>query len=67
MRRGPGTPYPGGAEDFIKEVVAGGVGMMEVIAVYLKQQGAFVSRSLSFSSCAFELVEDSATPELRAM
>jgi len=30
---------------------------MELVAMYLKQQGAFLSRGLSFESCAFELVK----------
>jgi hypothetical protein len=33
-----------------------GVGAMELVAMHLKEQGSFVSRSLSFSDCTFELV-----------
>lgn len=32
--------------------------MMEMIAMHLKAQGSYISRSLSYSGCQFETVED---------
>jgi len=35
-----------------------GMGAMEMLAGHLKGSGAFVARTLAFSSCAFELKDD---------
>mmetsp|Transcript_13450 Transcript_13450/g.43812 ORF Transcript_13450/g.43812 Transcript_13450/m.43812 type:complete len:544 (+) Transcript_13450:67-1698(+) len=44
--------------DSFKQIVdSRGVGMMELIAMHLKQQGALVCRALSFQHCTFELVD----------
>lgn len=42
---------------FMDEVEKRGVGMMELVAMHLKQQGALVCRALSFKRCTFELVD----------
>mmetsp|Transcript_34732 Transcript_34732/g.107439 ORF Transcript_34732/g.107439 Transcript_34732/m.107439 type:complete len:553 (-) Transcript_34732:1352-3010(-) len=44
--------------DFLQSVRGANVmAMMESVAMYLKSQGAVVSRSLSFQDCSFELVD----------
>ena len=60
---GSETPF-GDFDDFRRAVESRGVGMMELVAMHLKQRGALVSRALSFKSCTFELVNDVMTPSL---
>ncbi len=60
---GSDTPF-GDFDDFRRAVESRGVGMMELVAMHLKQRGALVSRALSFKSCTFELVNDVMTPSL---
>ena len=62
---GSDTPF-GDFDDFRRAVESRGVGMMELVAMHLKQRGALVSRALSFKSCTFELVNDVMTPLLAA-
>jgi len=62
---GSDTPF-GDFDDFRRAVESRGVGMMELVAMHLKQRGALVSRALSFKSCTFELVNDVMTPFLAA-
>uniref|UniRef100_A0A7S3JZA5 Strawberry notch AAA domain-containing protein n=1 Tax=Aureoumbra lagunensis TaxID=44058 RepID=A0A7S3JZA5_9STRA len=52
----PGAPFPN-FEVFLDEVESRGVGMMELVAMHLKQQGALVCRALSFKNCTFELID----------
>ena len=47
---GSDTPF-GDFDDFRRAVESRGVGMMELVAMHLKQRGALVSRALSFKSC----------------
>ncbi|CAM9481207.1 unnamed protein product, partial [Phaeothamnion confervicola] len=54
---GPETAYPE-FEDFIDSVDRRGVGAMELVAMHLKGEGAMLSRTLSYSGCSFDLVED---------
>ena len=42
---------------FLTEVDKRGVGMMELVAMHLKQRGALVCRALSFKNCTFELMD----------
>ena len=60
---GSDTPF-GDFDDFRRAVESRGVGMMELVAMHLKQRGALVSRALSFKSCTFELVNDVMTPSV---
>ena len=62
---GSDTPF-GDFDDFRRAVESRGVGMMELVAMHLKQRGALVSRALSFKSCTFELVNDVMTPFVAA-
>jgi hypothetical protein len=43
------------------------IGSMELIATELKQQGAYIARSLSYESATFEVVETSLTSEQLAV
>lgn len=53
---GPGSPFPGGFGDFHKAMAAGGVGLMELVAMHLKRQGSFLCRSLSYAGCEFNTI-----------
>ena len=63
---GPSTAFPSGFDEFCSEVLSNGVGMMEMVAMHLKQEGAFVCRTLSFMDCTFELIDDAAAPDREA-
>ena len=60
---GSDTPFAD-FDDFRIAVESRGVGMMELVAMHLKQRGALVSRALSFKACTFELVSDVMTPHM---
>eukprot|EP01042_Synura_sphagnicola_P003702 gene3702-4618_t len=64
---GPGTSFPLGIQDFLSAVVSGGVGMMELVAMHLKREGCYISRSLSYSGCTFDTVEDAVSAEALAV
>ena len=55
---GPGTSFPLGFREFLLAISEGGVGMMELVAMHLKQDGCYLCRSLSYNGCTFETVED---------
>ncbi|KAG5190489.1 P-loop containing NTP hydrolase pore-1-domain-containing protein, partial [Tribonema minus] len=60
---GQGTPFPSGFEQLLGTVDGHGVGAMEMMAMHLKQSGAFLCRTLSFAGCGFELpMCDDVTP-----
>jgi hypothetical protein len=46
---GKGSPFPVGFEQCKAAVVKGGIGMMELLAMYLKQQGVYQCRTLSLA------------------
>jgi hypothetical protein len=52
---GSGTSFKD-AEDFVQSIKKGGVGAMELVAMHMKACGQYISRSLSFSTATFELV-----------
>lgn len=60
---GPGSAFPSGFSSFQKAVEKGGVGMMEIVAMDMKQSGSYFSRTLSFDGCSYAVVEDPLTPE----
>ena len=52
--------------NFINKTKDRGIGAMELIAIHLKQQGALLCRTLSFSGVEFDIVEATLTDEMRA-
>jgi hypothetical protein len=69
---GPGTPFPAGFSSnkrqgnvdrtpFLESVNKGGVGMMELVAMHLRKQGRYISRTLSYEGCSF-VIDDNAVP-----
>ena len=52
---GPTTSFKD-ADDFVDSIKKGGVGAMELVAMHMKASGQYISRSLSFSSATFELI-----------
>lgn len=59
---GPGTDFPT-KRDFITEVSAGGVGVMELVARDMKALGVYQARSLSYDDVRYERLEHALTPE----
>ena len=55
-----------GVGNFINKTKDRGIGAMELIAIHLKQQGALLCRTLSFSGVEFDIVEATLTDEMRA-
>jgi hypothetical protein len=53
----------GGFMDLL-ETVEGKSGVMELVAMYLKQNGVFCSRTLSFEGCSFSVVEAKLSPDM---
>ena len=53
---GPSTSFKD-ADDFVQSIKGGGVGAMELVAMHMKASGQYISRSLSFSTAEFELVD----------
>ncbi|KAG2496337.1 hypothetical protein HYH03_005567 [Edaphochlamys debaryana] len=53
---GAGTAYPG-KKDFVTMLRTYGVRAMELVAMELKQSGAYLARTLSFEGVRFELVQ----------
>jgi hypothetical protein len=56
---GPGSPFPSGFEECREAIEKGGIGMMELLAMHLKQQGVYMCRTLSLKGCTFNVIEDS--------
>jgi hypothetical protein len=52
---GPHTCFDS-SDDFVKCIKRGGMGAMELVAMHLKASGQYLSRSLSFRSATFELI-----------
>jgi P-loop containing NTP hydrolase pore-1 len=63
---GAGSPFPDGFKSLLDAVDSKGVGAMELLAMYLKQSGSYLCRTLSFAGCGFELVTDTLSPEMAA-
>ena len=55
---GPGTEHPSGFNQFLKFIDKLGTGAMELHAMHLKSIGAITARTLSYSACEFEMVEN---------
>jgi len=55
---GPGTEHPQGFNQFLKGLERLGTGAMELHAMHLKSTGSICARTLSYSACEFEMVED---------
>ena len=60
---GPGTEHPQGFNQFLDGLDRLGTGAMELHAMYLKSTGAIVARTLSYSACEFEMVDDTPIQE----
>jgi hypothetical protein len=54
----------GGFLSFLDTVEGKGTGAMELVAIHLKENGAFCSRMLSFEGCSFDVMEATLTPEM---
>ncbi|MGH9823033.1 MAG: strawberry notch-like NTP hydrolase domain-containing protein, partial [Blastocatellia bacterium] len=48
---GKGTAFPGGFQEFMTEIDAGGVGAMEMVSRDMKALGIYASGSISFGVC----------------
>jgi len=48
---GKGTAFPGGFQEFMTEIDAGGVGAMEMVSRDMKALGIYASGSISFGLC----------------
>lgn len=55
-----------GFSSFLETVEGRGTGAMELVAIHLKQQGAFCSRMLSFEGCSFDITEATLTADMEA-
>eukprot|EP01041_Mallomonas_annulata_P007017 gene7017-14279_t len=64
---GPGTSFPMGFVEFLPAIDSGGVGMMELVAMHLKREGAYMCRTLSYAGCTFDTVEDAVSSESLAI
>jgi hypothetical protein len=53
------------ADDFVQSIKKGGVGAMELVAMHMKASGQYISRSLSFSSATFELINVEIEPAFK--
>lgn len=58
---GPGTPFAS-VQNFIAEMVAGGLSAMELVARDIKQMGAYLARSLSYEGVTYSRLEHELTP-----
>ena len=58
---GAGTAFPGAA-DFINSMKSRGLGFLEILAMEMKAEGTYVSRSLSFGNAEFSSLECELTP-----
>ena len=45
-------------QDFKIAIETSGIGMMELLALHLKRNGQYISRTLSFARCSFKVVEN---------
>ncbi len=54
---GPGKPFLK-FQDFKLAIETSGIGMMELLALHLKRNGQYISRTLSFARCSFKVVEN---------
>jgi len=63
MESVPAVGFP----EFLEVIEGRGTGAMEVVAMTLKQIGAFCSRTLSFEGCQFDIVEGKLSPEMEAV
>ena len=54
---GKGTYFPNGFTQFLEAFQSGGTGLMEILSVDLKRRGKYLSRTLSFSKCGFNVYE----------
>jgi P-loop containing NTP hydrolase pore-1/C-terminal domain on Strawberry notch homologue len=64
---GEGTAFPGGFDEFLSEIEAGGVGAKEMVARELKALGMYNSRSISFQGVGYDEVVHELTPDQRHM
>ena len=55
---GPGTEHPSGFNQFLKGLDRLGTGAMELHAMHLKSIGAIVARTLSYSMCEFDMIDN---------
>jgi hypothetical protein len=54
-------------DSFAEDIAARGLGALEMVAMELKQAGAYVSRALSFHECLFEIIEAPTPADLQAL
>jgi len=55
---GPGTEHPSGFNQFLQGIDRLGTGAMELHAMHLKSIGAITARTLSYSACEFEMIDN---------
>lgn len=55
---GPGTEHPSGFNQFLQAIDRLGTGAMELHAMHLKSIGAIAARTLSYSACEFEMIDN---------
>mgnify|MGYP001594668353 FL=1 len=58
---GEGTPFAG-RDEFLNQISAGGVAVMELVAQNMKALGAYTSRSLSYDGVTYERLDHTLTP-----
>lgn len=61
---GYGTEHPSGFTQFLENIDRLGCGAMELHAMYLKQKGALIARTLSYAGCEFHTLDNIMTPEM---
>lgn len=59
---GKDTPFSS-VKDFVNQISAGGIAVMEVVARDMKQMGVYLSRSLSYKGVGYERLEHNLTPD----
>ena len=63
---GDKTPFPS-AQNFVENISAGGITAMELVAMNLKADGAYMARSLSYDDIKVERLQHTLTPEQRVI
>ena len=63
---GPSTAFKD-EDDFIMDMLKGGIGAMELVAMHMKATGQYLARSLSFKDATFEIQEVKLSPEFKDM
>ena len=62
---GTGTEHPSGFNQFLKALDRLGTGAMELHAMHLKSIGAIAARTLSYSMCEFEMIDNVGDADVR--